>query len=99
MLTLEQQSDKKMRVAVAAKHYTVSEAAVWNWLRQGKITRFKLGAVTLVSLREIEELIAEGTAAAASEEARQARIDRAGRREQIRVAKTRNARPRRLGAA
>jgi hypothetical protein len=98
MPILEQQVDKKMRVAIAAKHYGVSTPAIWNWLRLGKITRFKLGAVTLVSLREIEELMAKDTAAAASEEAKQARIDEAVRRKQVRVTKTRSTRSRRLGA-
>ena len=70
----------KVRVPSAAKHYDVSVPAIWNWLRLGKITRFKLGAVTLVSLREMEELIEQGTAAAASEEAKRARIADAERR-------------------
>jgi hypothetical protein len=82
MLNLEEHLDKKTRVANAATHFEVSEPALWNWMRQGKITRFKLGAVTLVSLREIEQLIARGTAAAASEEAKQARVDEARRRGQ-----------------
>jgi hypothetical protein len=98
MSSLDQNLDKKIRVANAAKHYEVSEPAIWNWLRLGKITRFKLGAVTLVSLREIEQLIARGTAAAASEEAKQTRIDEAERRGQLRGAKRRSTQPR-VGAA
>ena len=83
-MSTKMQPDKR-RVSTAAADYGVAEITIWNYLRLGKLTRFKFGSVTLVSIAEIESLIAQGTAAAASEEAKQARIAQAARRRQVRV--------------
>jgi hypothetical protein len=72
--------DQKEREPVAAARYGLSLWTLWAWLASKKIRRWKMGNVTLVSLRELEEFMERSTALAETEEAKQHRRNLAEKR-------------------
>ena len=49
---------KLVRPADLARCLRVSRSTVYRWLRQGVLTRIKVGGVTFVSVAEVKDLVA-----------------------------------------
>ena len=77
---IEVLADQKERVPVAAARYGLSPWTLWAWLASKKIRRWKMGNVTLVSLRELEEFMERSTSESETVEAEQHRRDLAEKR-------------------
>jgi excisionase family DNA binding protein len=50
--------DKLMSVKQAAERLSCSEDAVWKWLKEGRLQRFKVGRLTRVRAEEVQALAA-----------------------------------------
>lgn len=48
---------KMMTVPEAAKYLRIAEVTVWKWLAAGRMTRYKLGVLTRVSVAELDGLL------------------------------------------
>jgi Helix-turn-helix domain len=63
-------NEVKVRIPKAAAKYEISQHTIRAMIRDGRLRKFKLGGVTLVSLAEIERLIVADTAKSESDEER-----------------------------